>query len=69
MLVGVSGDEIRVRSGDTVDVRAVGETVADELPEAGVEPRGARDGRIEFLSGEKDAVVDAVVDAITDQLA
>jgi RecJ-like exonuclease len=69
VLVGVSGDEIRVRSGDAVDVRAVGETVADELPEAGVEPRGARDGRIEFLSGEKDAVVDAVVDAIADQLA
>ncbi|WP_353634043.1 OB-fold nucleic acid binding domain-containing protein [Halobacterium sp. NMX12-1] len=69
VLVGVSGDEIRVRSGDAVDVRAVGETVADELPDAGVEPRGARDGRIEFLSGEKDAVVDAVVDAIADQLA
>jgi RecJ-like exonuclease len=69
VLVGVSGDEIRVRSDDAVDVRAVGETVADELSEAGVEPRGARDGRIEFLSGEKDAVVDAVVDAITDQLA
>ncbi|CQH57959.1 DHH/RecJ family phosphoesterase [Halobacterium hubeiense] len=69
VLVGVSGDEIRVRSGDAVDVRAVGETVADELTEAGVEPRGARDGRIEFLSGEKDAVVDAVVDAIADQLA
>ncbi len=69
VLVGVSGDEIRVRSDGAVDVRAVGETVADELTEAGVEPRGARDGRIEFLSGEKDAVVDAVVDAITDQLA
>ncbi|MCD2199687.1 OB-fold nucleic acid binding domain-containing protein [Halobacterium sp. KA-4] len=69
VLVGVSGDEIRVRSDDAVDVRAVGETVADELSEAGVEPRGARDGRIEFLSGEKDAVVDAVIDAITDQLA
>ncbi|MUV61499.1 DHH family phosphoesterase [Halobacterium sp. CBA1126] len=69
VLVGVSGDEIRVRSDDAVDVHAVGETVADELPDAGVQPRGARDGRIEFLSGEKDAVVDAVVDAIADQLA
>jgi len=69
VLVGVSGDEIRVRSGDAVDVRAVGETVADELSGAGVEPRGARDGRIEFLSGEQEAVVDAVVDAIAEQLA
>ncbi|MFB6071571.1 MAG: OB-fold nucleic acid binding domain-containing protein [Halobacterium sp.] len=69
VLVGVSGDELRVRSDDAVDVRAVGERVADELPDAGVVPRGARDGRIEFLAGEQDAVVDAVVDAIADQLA
>jgi RecJ-like exonuclease len=69
VLVGVSGDELRVRSDDPVDVAAVGERVADELPDAGVLPRGARDGRIEFLSGEQDAVVDAVVDAIADQLA
>ncbi|MFB6268720.1 MAG: DHH family phosphoesterase [Halobacterium sp.] len=69
VLVGVSGDELRVRSGDAVDVHAVGEQVADELPDAGVEPRGARDGRIEFLAGEQEAVVDAVVDAIADQLA
>jgi len=69
VLVGVSGDELRVRSGDTVDVHAVGERLADELPNAGVQPRGARDGRIEFLSGEQDAVVDAVVDAIADQFA
>jgi RecJ-like exonuclease len=69
VLVGVSGDELRVRSGDTVDVHAVGDRLADELPDAGVQPRGARDGRIEFLSGEQDAVVDAVVDAIADQFA
>ncbi|WP_232685996.1 OB-fold nucleic acid binding domain-containing protein [Halobacterium zhouii] len=69
VLLGVGDDELRVRSDEDVDVRAVGERVADELPEAGVVPRGARDGRIEFLSGEKDAVTDAVVAAITDQLA
>ena len=68
VLVGAGGDELRVRSGDAVDVHAVGEQVADELPDAGVEPRGARDGRIEFLAGEQDAVVDAVVDAIAEQL-
>jgi RecJ-like exonuclease len=69
VLVGVSGDELRVRSDDPVDVRAVGERVADELPDAGVLTRGARDGRIEFLAGEQDAVVDAVVSAIADQYA
>ncbi|AHG04235.1 RecJ domain-containing protein [Halobacterium sp. DL1] len=69
VLVGVSGDELRVRSDDSVDVRAVGDRISDELPEAGVLTRGARDGRIEFLSGEQDAVVDSVVSAIADQLA
>jgi len=69
VLLGVDEDELRVRSDDTIDVHAVADAVADELPDAGVTPRGARDGRIEFLSGERDAVVDAVVDALADQLA
>jgi len=69
VLLGVDEDELRVRSDDPVDVHAVADAVADELPDAGVTPRGARDGRIEFLSGERDAVVDAVVDALADQLA
>ena len=69
VLLGVGTDELRVRSDEDVDVRAVGERVAEELPEAGVVPRGARDGRIEFLAGEKDAVTDAVVAAVADQLA
>ena len=69
VLLGVNEDELRVRSDDPVDVHAVADAVAAELPEAGVTPRGARDGRIEFLSGERDAVVDAVVDALADQLA
>jgi RecJ-like exonuclease len=69
VLLGVNEDELRVRSDGPVDVRAVAESVAEDLPGAGVTPRGARDGRIEFLSGERDAVVDAVVDALADQLA
>jgi len=69
VLLGVNEDELRVRSDDPVDVHAVADAVAGERPDAGVKPRGARDGRIEFLSGERDAVVDAVVDALADQLA
>ncbi|QLC32698.1 S1 RNA-binding domain-containing protein [Halarchaeum sp. CBA1220] len=68
VLVGADSDELRVRSTGDVDVRAVGETVKAELPEAGVVPRGAQDGRVEFLSGERDAVVEAAVDAIVAQL-
>ncbi|MFC7167690.1 DHH family phosphoesterase [Halospeciosus flavus] len=69
VLVGADSDEIRVRSTDHVDVRAVGERVAEELPESGVTPLGAEDGRIEFLAGERDEVIDHVVTAIADQLA
>ncbi|GGN15758.1 OB-fold nucleic acid binding domain-containing protein [Halarchaeum nitratireducens] len=67
ILVGADSDELRVRSTGDVDVRAVGETLAADLPEAGVVPRGAQDGRIEFLSGERDAVVDAAVEALAEQ--
>lgn len=67
VLVGTNSDEIRVRATGDVDVRAVGEALTDDLPEAGVVPRGAEDGRIEFLSGERDAVVDAAVDELVAQ--
>ncbi|MEE6209974.1 OB-fold nucleic acid binding domain-containing protein [Salarchaeum sp. III] len=68
VLVGANEDEIRLRSTEHVDTRAVGEAVAEELPDAGVTPRGADDGHIEFLRGERDAVIDAVVDAVAAQL-
>ncbi|MFB6070159.1 MAG: DHH family phosphoesterase [Halanaeroarchaeum sp.] len=66
--VGAKRDEIRVRSTEPVDVRAVAEAVAATLPDAGVTPRGGRDGRIEFLAGERDAVIDAVVTEIANRL-
>jgi RecJ-like exonuclease len=69
VLLGVDEDELRVRSDDAIDVHAVADDVASEVPNAGVTARGARDGRIEFLAGERDAVIDAVVDALADQLA
>ncbi|AKH97889.1 DHH family phosphoesterase [Halanaeroarchaeum sulfurireducens] len=67
--VAVKQDDLRVRSSEPVNVRTVAETVATELPEAGVTPRGGRDGRIEFLSGERDDVVDAAIEAIAEQLS
>jgi RecJ-like exonuclease len=69
VLLGVDEDELRVRSDDAIDVHAVADDVASEVPNAGVTARGARDGRIEFLAGERDTVIDAVVDALADQLA
>ncbi|MFB6121226.1 MAG: OB-fold nucleic acid binding domain-containing protein [Halobacteriaceae archaeon] len=66
-VVGLDEDELHVRA--PVDVQAVGGAVADALPEAGVRPRGTRDGYVEFLRGERDAVLDAAVDEIADRLA
>ena len=66
-LIGADSDELRVRATAALDVRAVGETLAADLPTAGVVPRGAEDGRVEFLRGERDAVVDAAVEAIVAQ--
>ncbi|MDL0121664.1 MULTISPECIES: OB-fold nucleic acid binding domain-containing protein [Halobacterium] len=70
VLLGAGEDALRVRSDDAVDVHAVVDAIDDDLTTtAGVTARGARDGRIEFLAGERDAVLDAVVGAIAAQLA
>jgi len=68
VLLGLDGDELRVRAED-VDVRAVGQQIAEELPDAGVTPKGAQDGHIEFLRGAREDVLEAAVGAIADQLA
>ncbi|MFB6094040.1 MAG: OB-fold nucleic acid binding domain-containing protein [Halanaeroarchaeum sp.] len=67
--LAVKRDELRVPGSEPVNVRTVAETVASRLPEAGVTARGGRDGRIEFLSGERAAVVDATIEEIADQLS
>ncbi|MFW5938299.1 MAG: OB-fold nucleic acid binding domain-containing protein [Halanaeroarchaeum sp.] len=67
--IAVKRDDLRVRSTHPVNVRTVAETVSVDLPDAGVTPRGGRDGRIEFLSGERDAVVEAAIDEISSRLS
>jgi RecJ-like exonuclease len=67
--IAVKRDDIRVRSSYPVNVRTVAETVGTAIPDAGVTPRGGRDGRIEFLSGERDAVVDAAIEEIASRLS
>ena len=60
--VGVADDELRVRSEDeAVDLRSLADRTRKEVPNAGIVTRG---GRIEFLTGERDAVVNAVVEAV-----
>ncbi|WP_136590048.1 DHH family phosphoesterase [Salinigranum halophilum] len=66
--VGVGTDELHVRSTTPVDVRAVAAAARESVPGAGVTAFGIRDGRIEFLSGMHEDVLNAVVDAIADQI-
>ncbi|MEF8887968.1 MAG: DNA-binding protein, partial [Haloarculaceae archaeon] len=65
-LFGVGTDEAFVR-GD-VDVRTLVERAREDAPEAGLDARGAREGRVEFLAGEREAAQDALLDALAESL-
>jgi RecJ-like exonuclease len=62
--IGLKRDELHLESSAALDVRAIGEAVAEDVGGAGVTPRGGRDGRIEFLAGERDAVLEGVIDEV-----
>ncbi|WP_424015738.1 DHH family phosphoesterase [Halorubrum xinjiangense] len=64
--VGVGTDELYVRTTADVSVRDVAERAAELAPNADVTTAGVREGKIEFLSGERDAVEDAVVAAVAE---
>jgi RecJ-like exonuclease len=68
-LIGVGKDEAYIRSDADVDVRAVAETAREHAPGAALDVRGARDGRVEFLAGERDAARDALLDALAGELS
>ncbi|EMA39765.1 OB-fold nucleic acid binding domain-containing protein [Halococcus hamelinensis] len=65
VLVGVGEDELFVR-GD-VDIHAIAEETAERVPDADVSVGAARDDRLEFLLGERDAVQEAVLDVVAEQ--
>jgi RecJ-like exonuclease len=67
-VLGLESDELILRSHDPLDVHAVAEAAAEQVPEAGLAAKSARDGRLEFLSGERDAVLEAVVEVVADRL-
>jgi RecJ-like exonuclease len=66
--VGVEADELYVRSSADVDVRAAAERAGERVPNAGIESVGVREGRVAFLSGERESVVDAVIRAVVEQI-
>ena len=68
-LVGVATDEAYIRSDADLDVRALVETASDTAAGAALDSRGARDGRVEFLAGEREAAREALIDALTRELS
>jgi RecJ-like exonuclease len=65
-VVGVDEGELHLRAA--VDVRDVGGAVAEALPDAGVVPRGAGDGYLDFLIGERESVLETAVDEVATRL-
>jgi RecJ-like exonuclease len=68
-LLGVAADEAYVRTDADVDVRGLIEQAAEAAPDAGLDSRGAREGRVEFLSGEREAAQEAILDALAGELS
>jgi RecJ-like exonuclease len=69
LIVGVGTDECYLRSAGDLDVRGVAGDAAERVADAGITAASVRDGRIEFLSGRRDAAVDAIVAAAVERLA
>ncbi|MFB6167286.1 MAG: OB-fold nucleic acid binding domain-containing protein [Haloferacaceae archaeon] len=67
LTLGLERDELHVRSTAAVDVREAARAAREAVPDAGVEARG-HGGRIGFLAGEREAVVDAVTRAVVEQV-
>ncbi|MFB6301876.1 MAG: DNA-binding protein, partial [Haloferacaceae archaeon] len=67
--VGLDEDDLYLRSTADLDVREVADAARDRAPDAGITAAGVREGRIEFLSGEREAVVEAVIRAAVERVA
>ncbi|AEN05274.1 nucleic acid binding OB-fold tRNA/helicase-type [halophilic archaeon DL31] len=65
--VGISMDKLWVRADTDLDLRAVAHDAAENAPNAGISASGLRQGRIEFLSGAREAVESAIIGAVTEQ--
>ncbi|AHF98714.1 RecJ domain-containing protein [Halostagnicola larsenii XH-48] len=67
--LGVGDDELHVRATETLDVRELASELAERVPDAGVSAVGGRDGHVEYLVGERDAVEEATVEILGETLA
>ncbi len=67
VVIGVGTDELHLRTDGTLDLEALVAALQLEAPDAGVTDPGAREPKVEFLAGERGAVLDAVVDAVAER--
>jgi len=67
--IGLETDELHLRSTTDVGVREIAEAVHGRVPEGGVDTKGVREGTVEFLSGERDAVLEATMEAVAERLS
>jgi len=68
-LVGVAEDEAFIRTDSVVDVRGVVEVAREHAPESALSVRSAREGRVEFLIGERESARDALLEALAEELS
>ena len=68
-LVGLDTDECLVRGAEELSVDDVAAAARERAPEAALDARGARDGRIEFLAGEREAARKALLDGLATELS
>jgi RecJ-like exonuclease len=66
--LGLADDEVHIRSDGDINVRDIADSVRDRAPEAGIVPVGTKDGKFEFLRGERNEALDAVIEAVSDRL-
>ncbi|PSQ42492.1 DNA-binding protein [Halobacteriales archaeon SW_5_68_122] len=67
VVIGVGTDGLQVRTDGELDLEAMVAALQLEAPDAGVSDPGARQPKVEFLAGEREAVLDAVVDAAAER--
>ena len=68
-LVGLDRDECLVRSDTDLDIDQLVSLARDRAPAAALDASGARDGRVEFLAGERDSAREALLDALATELS
>ena len=68
-LVGFGRDECLLRSDADIDLQGLAEAAREHAPGAALDARGARDGRIEFLAGERETARTALLDALGARLS